>query len=233
MAAYTQLNNESFDTTDAGQLDFQERKQLNPKISLPRVTALSIVAVILSLIATTLAIIKHIPHSHSSVFHFDCGETPSDAARLGCKFDLSSFVWVPATCFDGETMEEFLNASDWRWSLDREGQQMVTEEFARTGKFEGLYTTLTYHAMHCKYTYKRLVQAMLLRDQSSIDGYIGAVGHLEHCIHLNEMMNSTANMNVMGTSWGVTKMASCGQGVFESGHGWFGWQDGEKIWDLP
>jgi hypothetical protein len=108
---------------------------------------------------------------------------------------------------------------------------MVSEEYARTGNFERLYTTATYHATHCKYTYKRLHRAMLRRDFSGIDGYIGGIGHMEHCLHMIEMA-ATANTNGWGTGIGVTKMASCGQGIFESGHGWFGWNQGEKIWEL-
>ncbi|PLB53337.1 hypothetical protein P170DRAFT_325644, partial [Aspergillus steynii IBT 23096] len=195
-------------------------------------TIISSFAVILSLIAATLAISKHIPHKDSQTFHFECGETPSDAARLGCKFDLSAFAWVPPACFDGEMMEDFLNSSDWKWSLDREGQQMVSEEYARTGDFEYLYTTATYHATHCKYAYKRLTRAMLLRDQSGIDGYIGGIGHVDHCMHMIEMA-AAGNTDIWGTGKAYTKMASCGQGVFESGNGWFGWDNGQKIWELP
>ncbi|KAJ6005649.1 hypothetical protein N7451_003593 [Penicillium sp. IBT 35674x] len=233
MATYTPLNNQSLDNTDAEQLDIHERKRFTPMLKLNRAAVLSTVVVVLSFFAIALAIINHNPYNYSRAFHFDCGETPSDAARLGCKFDLSSFTWVPRTCFDSELMEDFLSTSDWRWSLDRDGYQIVTEEYARTGQFERLYTTAAYHATHCKYTYKRLTQAMLSRDQTSIDGYIGNVRHLEHCMDTIGMMNVGNGVDANRTVFGFTKMASCGQGVFESGYGWFGWDNGEKVWEFP
>jgi hypothetical protein len=114
MAAYVELSQESFDDANAEQLDIGDQ-QYKFRFSLYWVKALSTAAITISLIAAILAIPKHIPHNNSNAFHFGCGDTPADAARLGCKFDLSAFVWVPPACFDSETMEVFLNSSDWRW----------------------------------------------------------------------------------------------------------------------
>ncbi|KAB8209787.1 hypothetical protein BDV34DRAFT_209968 [Aspergillus parasiticus] len=150
--------------------------------------------------------------------HFSCGSTAVEARTAGCQFDLTTFTWVLPACFDEPLMEDFLASRNWTWSLDRAGQFP-------------LYTTMRYHVVHYAYAWRKLHRSLFGGDLSGIDGYIASIHHTEHCLG---MMLEHGNLDRL-PGVGVTKFASCGQGVLKekSQHGWFRMMDGEKVYTLP
>ncbi|BAE58010.1 unnamed protein product [Aspergillus oryzae RIB40] len=142
-------------------------------------------------------------------FQFNCGSSTSEARAAGCRFDLTTFTWVPPACFDEPLMEEFLGSKNWTWSLDELGIQQVNESFAREGDFESLYTTMDYHVTHCAYAWKKLHRSLFSGDLSHIDGYTASIHHTEHCLGM--LLESRDQDQT--PALGVTKFASCGQGV--------------------
>lgn len=163
--------------------------------------------------------------------HFSCGSTAAEARKAGCNFDLTTFTWVSPACFDSSLMEDFLSSRNWTWSLDAEGHHPVNETFARTGDFDQLYTTMRYHVVHCAYAWRKLHRSLFGGDLSGIDGYIASIHHTEHCLG---MMLEHGDLDTL-PGIGVTKFASCGQGVLrdQGQHGWFRIVNGERVYTLP
>ncbi|KJK64241.1 hypothetical protein P875_00138325 [Aspergillus parasiticus SU-1] len=193
--------------------------------------ALLAITVCLGMAIVILHDIPSVPKGSPPQMHFSCGSTAVEARTAGCQFDLTTFTWVPPACFDEPLMEDFLASRNWTWSLDRAGQFLVNETFARTGDFDQLYTTMRYHVVHCAYAWRKLHRSLFGGDLSGIDGYIASIHHTEHCL---EMMLKHGDLDRL-PGVGVTKFASCGQGALKekSQHGWFRMMDGEKVYTLP
>ncbi|PIG69130.1 hypothetical protein AARAC_009595 [Aspergillus arachidicola] len=167
--------------------------------------ALIAITVCLGMAIVILHDIPSVPKSSPPQMHFSCGSTAVGARTAGCQFDLTTFTWA--------------------------GQFPVNETFARTGDFDQLYTTMRYHVVHCAYAWRKLHRSLFGGDLSGIDGYIASIHHTEHCLGM--MLEHGDWDRLPGV--GVTKFASCGQGVLKekSQHGWFRMMDGEKVYTLP
>ncbi|KIX97046.1 uncharacterized protein Z520_07160 [Fonsecaea multimorphosa CBS 102226] len=120
----------------------------------------------------------------------DCGESPEEAVTRGCRFDVMSFTWSPAPCFDEALVTEFLESAPsspgyWQWWT---GTNLTTATALGLGDVQGgtfpqLYVTNEYHQYHCMYMYKKLHRA-LRAGAGYLDSYIGSYEHTLHCEHI-------------------------------------------------
>jgi hypothetical protein len=115
--------------------------------------------------------------SHSKLEN--CGTSPAEAVALGCSFDIMSFAWLPARCFDRELMEDFLALRRWEWFMDNEGVGIADVASVFAGSYDELYVTEEYHLYHCTYMWKKMHRAVL--GGNPLDSYIGNIKHTEHC----------------------------------------------------
>ncbi|PVH75671.1 hypothetical protein DL98DRAFT_643690 [Cadophora sp. DSE1049] len=112
-----------------------------------------------------------------------CGDTPEESKQLGCKFQLWSFSWVPAPCYDQGIEDEFLRAKDWGYYVDAHGNNEVDASFAKRGEVP-IYSTWGQHYWHCLAHLKNTVKSLEVNRSGSVWKEILGfrVDHLEHCL---------------------------------------------------
>lgn len=159
--------------------------------------------ILLGLLLALLSVVSIPPHSHNDhpqhPFHplsntpassssssssttptvFNCGPTASTARSLDCIFDLLSFTWVSARCYDAELTGEFLAIQPWQWFADANGTEEVSLAEASRGTRD-LYTTRGYHRAHCAFAWRKLHRAVS-NAASGWDAYVGDYEHTVHC----------------------------------------------------
>ncbi|PKX89219.1 uncharacterized protein P174DRAFT_515932 [Aspergillus novofumigatus IBT 16806] len=178
--------------------------RLNATLLSSLALTISIITGIFTLIAYTNGQRNPAPQSPDSLFR--CGTSAAEAKAAGCHFDLMSFSWLPSACYNEDLTNDFLNYTDWKWSLDIEGQHLVPKEYVQQGDFEYLFTSYEYHVVHCVFMWKKTHQAILDGSFDHLDGYIAGLGHTGHC---GEM------------------------GVLNLENGWYRIHNGEKAWGMP
>lgn len=95
----------------------------------------------------------------SSINILHCGDSPDEARAMGCKFQIHTYAWVPAPCFDPVLQEEWLNLRDWEYYTDKydEGEQ-VDISVALAGE-RNLYSTWGQHIEHCAFTWRKFTRS--------------------------------------------------------------------------
>jgi hypothetical protein len=126
-------------------------------------------------------------------------------------------------------MEDFLGQRNWTWYLDGHGQQKADEVDVRNGIHKEVYVSWEYHLMHCTYMWRKMHRA-LLQDLDSLDGYIGNLGHTEHCGEMLLGGFETAPSQETNTMI-YAKFPACGKGGLQSG--WYRIVDGERSFSMP
>lgn len=117
-----------------------------------------------------------------------CGTSPQQAMSLGCKFDVMSFAWLPARCFDSSLTAEFLALREWEWFEAADSgaanisQRGVDISSVAKGAHDQLLVTQEYHLYHCTYMWRKMHRA--IQREQPLDGYIGSMGHTDHCEHV-------------------------------------------------
>jgi hypothetical protein len=113
-----------------------------------------------------------------------CGSTPSEARALGCKFDIMSFAWTPAQCYDHSLSQKFLEEQGpWIFYLDHNATQPL--QFEDLSDYDIVWTEHSYHVVHCLYAWERIHRAYLA-DTLLLPGEMGSINHTTHCIGLLE-----------------------------------------------
>ncbi|EAW16776.1 uncharacterized protein NFIA_001230 [Aspergillus fischeri NRRL 181] len=198
-------------------------------------TLLSSLALTISIITGIFTLIAYIngprnlkPQSPDSLFR--CGTSAAQAKAAGCHFDLMSFSWLPSACYNEDLTNDFLNYTDWKWSLDIEGRHLVPKEYVQQGDFEYLFTSYEYHVVHCVFMWKKTHQAILDGSFDHLDGYIAGLGHTGHCGEM--LLDRGTDLKTWGTP-GWTKFPACGRGVLNLEQGWYRMHNGEKAWGMP
>ncbi|EXJ92892.1 hypothetical protein A1O3_01446 [Capronia epimyces CBS 606.96] len=107
------------------------------------------------------------------------GSSAAEAVALRCRFNATSFAWLPVRCFDAELVNEFLSLQNWRWFRDTEGREPVNLNSITTGSYDQLFMTQEYHLYHCTYMWRRMHRAVL--NDLPLEGYIGSLRRTEHC----------------------------------------------------
>jgi hypothetical protein len=111
----------------------------------------------------------------------ECGDTPEEAKRNGCEFDVILYRWMPLQCFDGELMDEYLEKGQFPFAKDPSLLDLVPLDIVRQGQEPVLYTTLEFHKQHCLYDWMKLSRAYDAgRPQ---DSETGTIEHTKHCTY--------------------------------------------------
>ncbi|PGH08180.1 hypothetical protein GX51_01334 [Blastomyces parvus] len=112
-----------------------------------------------SLYTTSLRAIPPIELQHMrSANGARCGNSPSEARKLGCRFDMISFSWQHTDCWDETLYTHFLARyrSTWYWeTLD--GKPVPVDEVL-AGHHRVLNTTWDFYIVHCLYAMERAAQ---------------------------------------------------------------------------
>lgn len=179
-----------------------------------------------ALILFTLAVFLQDSKSEGPVPE-TCGNSPAEAISLGCNFDIISFAWLPARCFDQELMDEFMAVHDWKWFLDRDGQHSVDLASVAAGGYDELYVTQEYHMYHCTYMWRKMHRAILAG--TVLDGYIGDMHHTAHCETM--ILDRTRALDTINTSI-LTKYVRCpfAQEDFQGRWGWYRVINGQRVY---
>jgi hypothetical protein len=116
--------------------------------------------------------------------HGDCGNSPSDAKALGCRFDIVLHSWLPENCITPEDDEDAVlmyAGRNWTWSLGNGTQ--VSLDAVRTGDFAFVHTSFDWHVTHCMYVWKRMHRAMMDAGRR-VDSYTINYHHTTHCAEM-------------------------------------------------
>ncbi|KAJ5113800.1 hypothetical protein N7456_002334 [Penicillium angulare] len=164
---------------------------------------------------------------------FQCGNSPDEARRNGCRFDVISFSWLPPACFDAELVDGFLATRKWQWYRDSEMTTTIPVAEVYEGQHESLYISWDYHFLHCTYMWMKMHRAVLHR--CPVDGYIGNIHHTTHC---SDLLLRQDDFRASGkTTMIFTKYPSCGEDVSAmavEGHlGWYRMQNGSRKYEVP
>jgi hypothetical protein len=167
-------------------------------------------------------------HQHPLTKKFDtCGLTASSALSHGSSFDVTSFAWLPARCFDQGLVDQFLALHDWRWYLDAAGSQPVDIDSVRSGVHAQLYVTQEYHMYHCTYMWRKMHRAA--GAGRPLDGYIGNMSHTAHCEGQLVGHGAEAGLNETNTVIS-TKFVNCPRDGEDLGDkGWYRVVDGRPV----
>ncbi|OLN87136.1 hypothetical protein CCHL11_08972 [Colletotrichum chlorophyti] len=122
--------------------------------------------------------------------HISCGNTTREAKARGCKYDILLNHWVPAACYDKESIEEYREDSSWGAFADMNMTQRLTVEEMSESDF--YWTSIRDHINHCAIMWRRQFYA-LFGERRAIDTVITSPGHTEHC--------SQYLMDVMDARW--------------------------------
>jgi hypothetical protein len=121
------------------------RSQVQNRISVRR--WLFLILISLSLAALVGLMSNQIftrPATSNTVWN-ECGGTPDEAHRRGCRFDILSFAWQTPECYDHENTEAFRKHNGtWSYFADPEGTELRSEEVAMTGEYM-TFVTAGYH----------------------------------------------------------------------------------------
>ncbi|EOA81815.1 uncharacterized protein SETTUDRAFT_97260 [Exserohilum turcica Et28A] len=108
----------------------------------------------------------------------NCGSSPTEARKRGCKFDILSFAWQLPECYDDKIMEDFLAEKEWEFFKFPNKTSPVTKETALTGEHT-LFVTTEYHRVHCMYMWRQMHRAFTVRKY--IDSHLNDWHHTLHC----------------------------------------------------
>ena len=157
----------------------------------------------------------------------ECGNSPSEALSRGCSFDVMSFAWLPAPCFDKELMQDFLSLRNWVWYRDESGNEPAADPMAvASGQYDQLFVTQEYHMYHCTYMWRKMHRAV--QRALPLDGYIGSMGHTEHC---ENMLVHQAPLNSTNTVI-MSKYVNCPaeKATITEGEGWYRVVGGSRVY---
>ncbi|OAX80323.1 hypothetical protein ACJ72_05351 [Emergomyces africanus] len=111
---------------------------------------------------TTTTSLRTIPpielQQKHSTYGTQCGNSPAEARRLGCRFDMINFSWQPAACWDEALYAQFIARykNIWYWeTLD--GEPVPVDEVLE-GRHQLLSTTWEFYIVHCLYVMEQVAR---------------------------------------------------------------------------
>lgn len=132
---------------------------------------------------------------------YHCGSerpTPDQARAHGCKFEVSSYTWVPSPCYSQELEDEFLQLGGWKFFKGKEPFEYPLEEIPleeiKKGIYDNVHTEFAWHVAHCRFSYKKLA----MTAKGKLPGWVSELitqGHLDHCADMVRARNSSSIAN--------------------------------------
>ncbi|KAH8693684.1 hypothetical protein BGW36DRAFT_383520 [Talaromyces proteolyticus] len=110
----------------------------------------------------------------------NCGDSPSEARKRNCSFDLLSFSWQTQECFDSEVINSFLAhpSRPWVYYTSPSANETVAPEVVAQGETVA-YVTWEYHVVHCTYMWMQMHRAYA--ERGFIDSHVDSWAHTRHC----------------------------------------------------
>ncbi|KAK3936118.1 hypothetical protein QBC46DRAFT_395912 [Diplogelasinospora grovesii] len=124
-----------------------------------------------------------------------CGKSAREARALGCVFDLMMSTWIHPDCLDPKLMEEYLEAGNYTWYRDLSFTQRMSDEDARRGEYDQIFTRPDFHYAHCGYVWETQVRAYHTRGPVALDVY--SYQHTVHCKDFLVDHNSPRNVTTL------------------------------------
>lgn len=190
------LHDEEKDGSDSEFQNISLKSEQTPSHIPKLIATASLCTLLLTFI--TVASYNFSGHQSSQSKVRDCGNNTVSARSLDCHFDPISFSWLPAPCFDGDLVDEFMASSPWKfYTVPDVGNQTpapgdealstnitsstetVPIEKVMTGEYHHLYCSWDYHRLHCTFMWRKMHRAML--GVREIDAYTAKYMHTRHC----------------------------------------------------
>lgn len=99
------------------------------------------------------------PLRGDSIHILHCGDSPDQARAMGCKFQIHTYAWVPAPCFDEVLQKEWLDIRDWEYYTDKYDQGEPANISVALAGERNLYSTWGQHIEHCAFTWRKFTRA--------------------------------------------------------------------------
>ncbi|KAM4067390.1 hypothetical protein HRG_001343 [Hirsutella rhossiliensis] len=123
--------------------------------------------------------------------HFEaipCGKSPEEAQARGCRFDMLATAWLPPRCIDDELVDEFMSLGDWEFYTEMHGSikhsSYEPEILGSFSKPKSIWTSRSWHHMHCLYMWKKVVRALV--KGTPVDAETVSGPHTHHCMKAME-----------------------------------------------
>ena len=155
---------------------------LDRKSFAPPVIKAIITTIVTIFLLSLAAYFYQLTSSHQDIKWTDCGQSPAEARRRGCQFDVMAGSWMPSRCYNSSLAEEYIQVGQYQWALDYEGLYPLSLETVRQGEHESLWTSAEFHRQHCAYIWRKLVLDIATTKWVD-EGEIG-IGHIAHCADL-------------------------------------------------
>jgi hypothetical protein len=199
---------------------------INPKYLTTQARILVAISVVIAVALTSVLIHVGIQNIYSPE---SCGGSSAEVISLGCIFDMMSFGWLPARCFDKELTDECLARQDWKWFLDPNRVEAIDFSDVAAGHYDAVYVTREYQLYHCTYMWRKMHRAMLAGR--IVDGYIRDMHHTANC----EMQILDQWLGLNDTSSMIyVKFATCPRVQKDTGRwGWYRVIDGHRVHRNP
>lgn len=75
--------------------------------------------------------------------HYACQARSND-----CRFDVTSFSWLPQACYDDGPVVDFLALEAWQWFSTPSGTEPVSLEAVQKKDTPRMYVSWKYHVAH-------------------------------------------------------------------------------------
>ncbi|GJC88617.1 hypothetical protein ColLi_11455 [Colletotrichum liriopes] len=111
-----------------------------------------------------------------------CGNSPDEARKLGCRFEVHNFAWVPPQCYDDELADDWDSHADWVWSRSGNDSTDTDEHFmaeCRAGNVHNAWLPWYQHMAHCDIIMKKYMRSVMFFRP--MDNWTSSWSHYEHC----------------------------------------------------
>jgi hypothetical protein len=169
-----------------GNDQFQPRNNKRAILAIAAFATLVLYTAVIAAIPRTLQILHthNHPFNHTDIAHGSCGNSPSEAEALGCKFDIMYWGWLHPNCYN-ETESRIWEQKygPWPWKKRFPNSDPWKNEDVPRDKLKyetAVFATDHYHWAHCLYSFKMVHMAAL--NGYMVSPEVGPLSHTDHCI---------------------------------------------------
>lgn len=120
-----------------------------------------------------------------------CSPNWQEAKEAGCVYDIILSTWMHPRCFDKKLYDKYmdwLKTMDLKYWLEPEMINEVTFDVVVSGEHGWIWTTGTYHHMHCSYVFDRILEAAK-HQPKVLDSLSRNETHVNHCVGYKAIPN--------------------------------------------
>jgi hypothetical protein len=94
--------------------------------------------------------------THSRYQPVVCGNSPTEARKRGCHFELITLSWVAHDCHDHELVERYSRNHTWQWYHHETAMTPMEDRVVKSGELHEVWTTSDYREALCSYALEKL-----------------------------------------------------------------------------